>query len=182
MQADQLGLWDKCVLRHTARFLAPPTSARPRSSPLRGSRVDRPVVGPLYRDDRTLTCPRAHAHPAYLPMIRRVPRSRCLSRTRAGQRCCHDAAGTRQGRAVLAAESGLPGNLCTEARRLRTEARRGDRLSRRALPPLVDTAQKPARLTPVGPRRSTRPTAWNRTRSTQHHQAPPTAGAASAGA
>ena len=55
------------------------------------------------------------------PIIRRVPRSRCLSRTRAGQRCCHDASSVRRypasARAVLAAESGLPGNLRTEARR-----------------------------------------------------------------
>ena len=31
MQIDQLGLWRECVLRRTARFLALPASARPRS-------------------------------------------------------------------------------------------------------------------------------------------------------
>ena len=56
VRTDQLGLRGQCVLRRTARFLAPPTPARPRLL-LRcaGSRVDRPVVGPLCRDDRTLT-------------------------------------------------------------------------------------------------------------------------------
>ena len=57
VQTDQLGLRGHRVLRCTARFLAPPTSTRPRSSRLRGSRVDRPVVGPLYRLGRTVTDP-----------------------------------------------------------------------------------------------------------------------------
>ena len=52
------------ALRRTARFLAPPTSARPRFLHCAGSRVDHPVVGPLYRHDRTLTftprTPRTH--------------------------------------------------------------------------------------------------------------------------
>ena len=50
-----LGLRGQCVLRRTARFLAPPTSTRPPLLCCAGSRVDRPVVGPLYRRDRTLT-------------------------------------------------------------------------------------------------------------------------------
>ena len=35
MQTDQLGLRGRCVLRRTARFLAPPTSDRPRFSAAR---------------------------------------------------------------------------------------------------------------------------------------------------
>ena len=56
VQTDQLGLRGQCVLRRTARF---PGSAHFSSSALylrcAGSRVDRPVVGPLYRRDRTVT-------------------------------------------------------------------------------------------------------------------------------
>ena len=59
------------------------------------------------------------------PMIRGVPRSRCLGvEPPAGQRYCHDPSSVRRHPASagrpLASDSGLPGNL-------RTEARRGDR-------------------------------------------------------
>ena len=104
------------------------------------------------------------------PMIRRVPRSQCLGRTRAGQRYCHDASSVRRypasARAVLAAESGLPGNLRTEARRIRTEARRGDRHrgARRGAPGVVHLSEvrghgrvvELAAFEPAGPGRSER--------------------------
>ncbi len=76
VQTDQLGLRGECVLRRTARFLARPASARPRSfSRSAGSRVDRPVVGPPYRHGRTLT-PTVSVRASRYPALRQSGKHR----------------------------------------------------------------------------------------------------------
>ena len=86
-----------------------------------------------YREDRTLTCPFAHSPilPMW-PMIRRVPRSRCLGvepqRVSGTATTRLPSAGTRQARAVRSpATAGCPATLRTEVPAVLL-----------ALPPLAD--------------------------------------------
>ena len=78
MQTDQLGLRGQCVLRRTARFLAPPTSARPRSSRLRGFTRRppscRPAI-PARPNDYTWTCalPASVGRPTYASDLYSIP-------------------------------------------------------------------------------------------------------------